>query len=157
VQLVRDRLGLRTGPDLRVRVGDARVTLREEPTDSADLVVGDAFGGLAVPWHLTTTEFAQDIRRVLRPQGVYTLNVIDYPPLGLVRAEAATLLETFENVALVAHAEGGNHVFVASDGTLPRFVETRGGIELDPAALVDGAEPLRDDDAPADQLLTPAL
>jgi hypothetical protein len=157
VQLVRDRLGLRTGPDLRVRVGDARVTLREEPTDSADLVIGDAFGGLAVPWHLTTTEFAQDIRRVLRPEGVYTLNVIDYPPLGLVRAEAATLLETFENVALVAHPEGGNHVFVASDGPLPPFSETRGGVELDPAALVDGAEPLRDDDAPADQLLTPAL
>jgi hypothetical protein len=157
VTLVREELGLRTGPALEVRVGDARVTLREEPTDSADLVVGDAFGGLAVPWHLTTTEFVQDIRRVLRPHGLYALNVIDYPPLGLVRAEAATLLETFENVALVAHAGGGNHVFLASDAELPPFSDTTGGVELNPTALADGAEPLRDDDAPADQLLTPAL
>ena len=88
VELVRERLGLRTGPDLRVRVGDARVTLRGEPTDSADLVVGDAFGGVAVPWHLTTEEFARDIRRVLRPDGLYLLNVIDYEPRALVRAEA---------------------------------------------------------------------
>ena len=156
VELVRERLGLRTGPDLRVRVGDARVTLRDEPTDSADLVVGDAFGGLAVPWHLTTTEFAQDIRRVLRPEGVYALNVIDYAPLGLVRAEAATLLETFENVSLVAHGEGGNHVFLASDGELPPFLDTRGATELELAAVAHDAEPLRDDDAPADQLLTRA-
>ncbi len=156
VELARERLGLRTGQDLRVRVGDARVTLRDEPTDSADLVVGDAFGGVAVPWHLTTTEFAQDIRRVLRPGGVYALNVIDYAPLGLVRAEAATLLETFENVSLVAHGEGGNHVFLASDAELPPFLDTRGGTELELAALAHDAEPLRDDDAPADQLLTPA-
>ena len=32
VDLVRERLALRTGPDLRVRTGDARMTLRDEPT-----------------------------------------------------------------------------------------------------------------------------
>ena len=149
VELARERLGLRTGPDLRVRVGDARLTLRGEPTDSADLVVGDAFGGVAVPWHLTTEEFARDIRRVLRPDGLYLLNVIDYEPRALVRAEQATLREVFENVALVGHPDpGGNHVFLASDAPLPELPAP----ELD---LPDG-DVLRDDDAPADQLLTPA-
>lgn len=153
VELVRERLGLRTGPDLRVRVGDARVTLRDEPTDSADLVVGDAFGGVAVPWHLTTEEFARDIRRVLRPDGLYLLNVIDYEPLGLVRAEAATLRRVFDNVALVGHPEpGGNHVFLASDAPLPELPVGDGARELD----LPGGDVLRDDDAPADQLLTPA-
>jgi SAM-dependent methyltransferase len=149
VDLARDQLGLRTGPDLRVRVGDARLTLRGEPTDSADLVVGDAFGGVAVPWHLTTVEFARDIRRVLRPDGLYLLNVIDYEPRGLVRAEQATLREVFENVALVGHPDpGGNHVFLASDAPLA---------ELPAQALgLPGGDVLRDDDAPADQLLTPA-
>ena len=158
VELARERLGLRTGPDLRARVGDARVTLRGEPTDSADVVVGDAFGGRAVPWHLTTAEFLDDIRRVLRPGGLYALNVIDYQPLGLVRAEAATLLRAFEHVALVTHATpGGNHVFLASDEPLPA-PPPRPARTLDRAAvarLADGADPLRDDDAPADQLLTP--
>ena len=149
VELARERLGLRTGPDLRVRVGDARLTLRGEPTDSADLVVGDAFGGVAVPWHLTTEEFARDIRRVLRPDGLYLLNVIDYEPRALVRAEQATLREVFENVALVGHPDpGGNHVFLASDAPLPELPAP----ELD----LPGGDVLRDDDAPADQLLTPA-
>ncbi len=149
VELARERLGLRTGPDLRVSVGDARVTLRGEPTDSADLVVGDAFGGVAVPWHLTTAEFARDIRRVLRPDGLYLLNVIDYGPRSLVRAEEATLREVFENVALVGHPDpGGNHVFLASDAQLPELP----GRALD----LPGGDVLRDDDAPADQLLTPA-
>jgi MFS family permease len=149
VELARERLGLRTGPDLRVRVGDARVTLRGEPTDSAHLVVGDAFGGVAVPWHLTTVEFARDIRRVLRPDGLYLLNVIDYEPLNLVRAEDATLREVFEHVALVGHpAPGGNHVFLASDAPLPPLPAR--------ALEVTGGAVLRDDDAPADQLLTPA-
>lgn len=78
-----------------VRVGDARVTLRDEPDASADLVVGDAFGGRSLPWHLATAEFAAEARRVLRPRG----------------AEVARLAR--------------------------------------------GADVLRDDDAPADQLLTP--
>jgi len=156
VALARERLGVRTGPALEVRVGDARVTLRDERPASADLVVGDAFGGRAVPWHLATAEFAADIRRVLRPGGVYALNIIDYPPLGLVRAEAATLLEAFDAVALVTHPEpGGNFVFLASDGALPGTDEARvldrAGVER----LAAGADPLRDDDAPADQLLTP--
>jgi spermidine synthase len=132
------------------------VTLRDEPSDSADIVVGDAFGGRAVPWHLTTAEFVDDVRRVLRPDGLYALNVIDYRPLALVRAEAATLLEAFDEVALVTHREpGGNFVFLASDGALP---DVAGARVLDRAAverLAGDADALRDDDAPADQLLTP--
>ena len=126
VDLAREELGLRTGPDLQVEVGDARVTLRGEPDASADLVVGDAFGGRSVPWHLATREFAEDVRRVLRPDGVYLLNVIDFGDLDLIRAEAATLLDVFADVRLVAAPEagpaGGNLVLVASAATLPAAV-----------------------------------
>jgi len=161
VELVREQLALRTGPALRVRVGDARVTLRDEPTASADVLVGDAFGGRSVPWHLATVEFAREIRRVLRPGGVYALNVIDHGELGLLRAEAATLLEVFEDVRLVTYGEpGGNFVLLASETPLGADVRTnaRGARTLDRAAverLLRGAAPLRDEDAPADQLLTP--
>ena len=69
VDVAEDELGLVLDEDLRVVTGDARVALADVATDSADLVVGDAFGGRAVPWHLTTTEFASDIQRVLRDGG----------------------------------------------------------------------------------------
>ena len=166
VELARDELGLRTGPGLQVRVGDARVTLRGEPDASADLVVGDAFGGRTIPWHLATREFAEDIRRVLRPGGVYLLNVIDYGGLALVRAEAATLLRTFADVALVAVPRrpggppgGGNLVLIASGRPLPESVAStaqgaRTYRRAEVERLVDGADPLTDDDAPADQLLS---
>jgi SAM-dependent methyltransferase len=168
VELARRELGLRTGPALRVRIGDARVRLREEPDDSADLVVGDAFGGRAIPWHLATTEFARDVRRVLRPDGVYVLNVIDRGGLELLRAEAATLLEGFADVALVARPRPedrgpgpGNQVLIASERPLSaairpasRGARTYGRPEVERFAA--GAEPLTDDDAPADQLLTTA-
>ena len=49
-----------------------------------------------MPWHLTTTEFLEQIERVLRPGGMYVMNLIDYPPLGFVRAEAATAGRLFE-------------------------------------------------------------
>ena len=165
VEFARERLALRTGPRLRVRVGDARVTLREEPTDSADVVVGDAFGGRSLPWHLATVEFAREIRRVLRPGGLYALNVIDQGDLELLRAEAATLLDVFADVRLVAHVDedgapqGGNFVLLASDRALAPGVRTtsRGARTFDRAAvrrLAGDADALRDDDAPADQLLS---
>jgi len=165
VELARERLALRTGPALRVREGDARITLRDEPTDSADLVVGDAFSARSVPWHLATVEFAREIRRVLRPGGLYALNVIDRPPLKLLRAQVATLAVVFADVAIVDQPaaggtpSGGNVVLLASTEPVePRLAsEARGARPLRGAAvarLVDGADPLTDESAPADQLLS---
>lgn len=165
VEFDRERLGLRTSSELKVTVGDARVSMLDVPTDSADVVVGDAFGNYAVPWHLATTEWADEVRRVLKPGGLYALNVIDLPPLDLLRAEAATLVESFADVRLITYSDasgspsGGNAILLASDRRLP----ARAGSAVDGArtfvgpafrSFVAGAEPLRDDDAPVDQMLT---
>jgi spermidine synthase len=170
VRLARERLGLRTGRGLAVRTGDARLGVRELPDASFDLVVGDAFGGLAVPWHLATREFAEQIERTLRPRGVYVLNTVDYPPLGFVKAEAATLGRTFRHVALLAPPErvrgedGGNFVLVASNRPLAlEIMQRRIADRLDTDAVVAGPEyanfaagapELTDEYAPVDQLLT---
>jgi spermidine synthase len=170
-EIGRDSLGLVTGDDLAVEVGDARTLITEQRTDAFDVVVGDAFGSLAVPWHLTTTEMVEQVQRVLRPGGVYVLNVIDLPPLSFARAEAATLLASFDAVALMAPPEvvagddGGNLVLVASDEplVLEGLAERAGGGDEPWSAVgrqaVDrfagDAQVLTDDDAPVDQLLTP--
>ncbi len=165
VELAREELGLQTGPGLRVDVGDARTAVAELPDDAYDVAVGDAFGGLSVPWHLATVEVADEVDRVLRPDGIYVANVIDGGPNQLVRAETATLQEVFAHVAVIAPplSEGdgpANHVLVASNAPLalaPADVAPGDGVVLTgPAveAFVDGARPLTDDFAPADQLLT---
>jgi spermidine synthase len=165
VEFDRQRLGLRTSPELRAVVGDARLTMRDEPSRSADVVVGDAFSSRTVPWQLMTTEWLHEVKRVLRPDGLYALNMIDLRPLKLLRAEAATVLATFTNVRLVTIAAGdgrpagGNAVLLASDGPLPRErgPAAEGASRYDRAEIAQlaaRAEPLRDDYAPVDQLDT---
>ncbi len=169
VRLGRERLGLRTSDSLQVRVGDARVSIRSEPAAGYDLVVGDAFGSTAVPWHLATKEFAAEVRRVLRPGGVYVLNVIDLPPLSLLGAEIATVRAVFGTVTVMGtrkalHGkEGGNFVIVAGDLPDRQTLLAAGAKRGEPddvasapqlAALVGDARPLTDDRAPVDQLIT---
>lgn len=167
VELDRSALGLRTGPALRVVTGDARVGLRARSSNSRDLVVGDAFGHQVVPWHLTTREMVADVRRVLRDDGVYAMNVIDGPALEFVRAETATVAAVFRHVLVIARAESldgprghSNFVIVASDRELPvDELTARVGAVAEPAVARDGrafagnASVLTDDYAPVDQLV----
>lgn len=123
--LAESELGLRPSRALRVRLGDARALLQRRGSASADLVIGDAFSGTDVPAHLLTVECAQEVRRVLRVDGVYVLNVIDAAPLSIVRRQIATLLEVFAELAVMGPAKllhgraSGNVLLVASDRTLP--------------------------------------
>jgi MFS family permease len=157
-------LGLEVGPNLQVETGDARLVLGRLETDAYDLIVGDAFGGLTVPWHLTTTEFVAELDRVLRPDGVYVMNVIDGGANRFSRAELATLAAHFEHRAAIivdAVDDTGridetvtNQVLMASDRPLA-------AVDLDRAiaipiadidAFVGDAGTLSDDFAPVDQL-----
>jgi spermidine synthase len=171
VDLATSQLGLKLSDRLTVEVGDARTALRALTAEHADLVIGDAFGGLAVPWHLTTREFASEVRRVLQPSGLYAVNVIDRPPLRFIKAEVATLATVFTHVAVVAPPAylrgemGGNFVVVASDspidaGAIRSLLKARGAREevlsdpVEVAQWVGRAQVLTDDHAPVDQLIT---
>ena len=123
--LVREHLPLPRGARIRVRADDARVGLAALHGDSADVVVCDVFAGARTPGHLTTAEFATDVRRVLRPDGVYAANVADGPPLRFARGQLATLRSVFRQVCVLAEPgtmrgrRFGNLVAVASDAELP--------------------------------------
>ena len=171
VDLDVERLGLETGPDLEVRVEDGRLGIERLDDAAYDVVVGDAFGGLSVPWHLTTLEAVREVRRVLVDDGAYVQNLIDRGPLAFARAELATLDAVFEHVALLAdpatlaREDGGNLVVLASPAPLD-LEQVQAGLDergtgwglltgADLREWVDGAEVLTDDHAPVDQLLTP--
>jgi spermidine synthase len=172
VALDERKLGVAAGPDLDIEIGDARIGVRRAPDVVYDVVIGDAFGNLAVPWHLTTAEFVSDVRRVLRPDGVYLLNVIDYPPARFMPAEVATIRSVFPEVALITHPDalagtiGANYVVVASATKLPlERLRARLATLATPTVLVSGPELstvvggariLTDDFAPVDQLITHA-
>ncbi|HEU4895403.1 MAG TPA: fused MFS/spermidine synthase [Acidimicrobiia bacterium] len=167
VEIGRDELAL--SEDVEVIVDDARVSLRQVPTDHADIVIGDAYSGTSVPWHLTTVEYTEEIDRVLSPTGIYTMNVIDYDDLDFIRSEAATLLQVFSHVALFAPPDyltgvaGGNYILIAAQrpidvGAIESAISRRSGAEIgitggELVRFIDGADPLTDDFAPVDQML----
>ncbi|MEU3343604.1 fused MFS/spermidine synthase [Streptomyces sp. NPDC006700] len=131
VQLVRRELPLDPGARLRVRSADAREGLARVPDGWADLVIADVFSGARTPAHLTSTEFLDGVRRVLKPGGVYAANLADGPPLAHLRGQIATAAARFAELALVADPtvlrgkRFGNAVLVACDLPLPVAELTR--------------------------------
>jgi len=170
VEVAERELGLVTGEDMVTVTGDARLTLRTTAPGSFDLVIGDAFSGPAVPWHLTTKEFLTEVEDRLDEGGLVVLNLIDYPPLGFARAETATFAAVFDTVLVIAPPDflageaGGNFVLVGTDGALDdaavtERIRSRGGAEVvlsgaEIDGFVAGARVLRDDFAPVDQLIS---
>ena len=175
VKIDTERFGLESTEGVEVRVEDARLGLGRLADDTHDLVLGDAFGGVSVPWHLTTRETVREIARVLTADGIYVINLLDYGPLAFARAEVATLADTFDHVALATETDtltggdkaGGNLVVIASQAPLDvasisaKIAER--GAEWD---VITGGEltgwtadapVLTDNYAPVDQLLTPYL
>lgn len=159
-------------PDgVEVAVEDGRLAIGDLAPGTLDLVVGDAFGGVSVPWHLATVEALAGIERGLREDGVYVANIIDHGPLDFARAYVRTSAELFDEVVLLAAPDvlagddGGNLVLVASDEPVDVDAVTASfadrdldwaamaGDEL--AAWTADAPVLTDDFAPVDQLLTP--
>lgn len=56
-------------------LGDARLTLNQQPVGSYDLLIIDAFSSDAVPTHLLTVEAIQGYLRLLKPNGVVLLHL----------------------------------------------------------------------------------
>nr|WP_223183945.1 MULTISPECIES: fused MFS/spermidine synthase [unclassified Streptomyces] len=124
IALVAEHLPLPEGSGIAVHGADARRWLEAAPTGSADLIVGDVFGGSRVPAHLTSAEYAREVRRVLRPGGVYAANLADGAPFPFLRSQLATFATVFPELALVAEPavlrgrRFGNAVLAASDREL---------------------------------------
>ncbi len=168
VEFNEQKLGLETVERLDVKVGDARSTIDTVPAHSFDIVVGDAFGNESVPWHLSTVEFARQIRRTMTDEAILVLNIIDFGSRDLLKAEMATLQQVFPEVALIerrinGEVVDGNFVVLASAAPIDSAALSPKLAALDePSYLVEGAElermiagapVLTDDFAPADQLL----
>jgi spermidine synthase len=90
--------------DERIRTynQDARLWFIENhPVGQYDLIYGDAFNDLSVPWHLTTLEFDRMLRQSMRDDGILMTNIIDNYRTGeFLRAYLRTLTESFEHVYL---------------------------------------------------------
>lgn len=62
-------------PKARIILGDARLTLGQEPDGSYDLILVDAFSSATIPAHLLTREAIALYRSKLKPGGVVLMHV----------------------------------------------------------------------------------
>jgi hypothetical protein len=145
--MVRRPLPLPRASRIRVRGVDGRAGVGGLPPRGADVVVVDAFVAGRVPAALTSGGFVAEVVRVLRPDGVYLLNVADGPPLSYARRVAAGVLAGLGEALLVAEPavlrgrRFGNLVLAAGRGGLPvgEFTRAVAGAAF-PARVVAGAD-----------------
>ncbi|MFC5905924.1 spermidine synthase [Streptacidiphilus monticola] len=158
IELVREVLPWPVG--ITVAAADARKAVASAGTDSADVVVADVFGGDRIPAQVTSVEFLAEVRRVLRPGGLYAANLADGAPLDFLRGQLASAATLFPELCVLAEPavlrgrRYGNLVLLASDAALPEAELTR-VLAGDPfparavagerlARLFAGAEPVTD-------------
>jgi spermidine synthase len=105
---------------------DARLALAD--TDQAfDVVVGDVFHDVAIPYHLVTREFATLVRERLAPDGLYLMNVVDaFPDPRLIKAIAKTLRTEFRHVDIWMDQvpKDPRVTFILSASNGPRLAKT---------------------------------
>jgi len=82
-----------------------------------DFIFGDAFNDLSIPYHLTTKEFAMQLKSLLKPDGLLLANVIDSFKKGaFIPSYIRTLEEVFGkgNVQLLTLTSDYDHIGIST-------------------------------------------
>lgn len=162
--VARKEFGLVDTPAIEIVHKDARPVLRDRPKgERYDVVLGDAFGDIAIPYHLVTREFDELVASRLKPDGIYLVNVVDGVNYDFLRSYIHTLRQAFPYVDLVAvpgeSGGGARATFVvgASKQPLPKTQTTLTPQQLAAFLAQREATTLTDDHVPVDQLLAPVF
>jgi hypothetical protein len=103
VEVGHQHFGLKRNTKIKTHVWDARWFLAKEipPDRKYSLVLEDAVNDFSVPYHLATREFNDLIRKHLRDDGIYVINILDGAPMQFAGAVMRTLRQTYPHVYLV--------------------------------------------------------
>jgi spermidine synthase len=118
-RVVQQYLGVSEKSKIRSHNMDGRwFVMNYKEKGSYDFIFGDAFNDLSIPYHLTTKEFAMQLKELLKPDGLLLANVIDnmrkgqFMPsyirtmeevFGKGNVHLITLSSDFENIGISTH------------------------------------------------------
>ncbi len=131
ISVARRYFGFREDARMKAVVADGRAFIEGSP-GRYDLIFLDAYGPDSVPYHLTTREFLQAVRRALTARGAVAANVWSSSHNPLYDSMVHTYREVFGGVAVVASPGAGNRIILAkASGAMP----DRTGLERTAAGL----------------------
>lgn len=172
VNVTKQYLGLREDSETGINtfVEDARYFInRPEAVGKYSLIQGDSFMDVTVPYHLVSWEFNERIKKVLKPDGIYMVTMIESGTNGsYLRAYITTLRKTFKNVLLympgadvLTRSTRSTFVVVATNQDL-KEIPVSSWYLLPEAALNEYIAKevpvvLTDNYAPVDRLLLPVV
>jgi len=159
------------GPAMRVTIADGRGFLHGA-RESWDFIYCDTYIGLSVPFHLTTVQFLEEVRRHLAPHGVFGLNLAAGLADPFSRAMYRTVRDRFATTYVVDVRGASNVLVLATDDDpldeeelAERAQELDGRLRFDPPLVKIAshfaetsfdpatAELLTDEFAPVDRLI----
>ncbi len=178
-KIVYERLGLPATTRIKSYNTDGRwfvMNCREK----YDLIFADAYNDLSIPYHLTTREFAAQLKAILKPGGLLMSNIIDNFQKGaFLPSYIKTLKEVFgENVYLISvspdfeNTRISTFIVLACNGPIDiaefdRFVKAQPKGHVTAVVVPDSlmtdfltkrqAITISDDYAPVDNLVAPVF
>jgi spermidine synthase len=150
-------------------------------TGKYDIIFLDAYNDLSIPYHLTTREFAQQLKDILNPGGIVLTNIIDNFQRGAFLPSYIRTLRTVfgeKNIHVISTSPDfekiGTSTFIVMTGRddmridlFETFIRNKKGSEVTSAVVPDTvidnfisknySVVLRDDYAPVDNLIAPVF
>ncbi|MEA2693338.1 MAG: hypothetical protein QOJ16_2725 [Acidobacteriota bacterium] len=114
-EVARRFMGFRPGGRTRVTISDARGFLHGAGDEHWDFILCDTYIGLSVPFHLTTVQFLEEVRRHLAPHGVFALNLAAGLSDPFSRAMYRTVRDRFATTYVVDVFGVSNVLVLATD------------------------------------------
>jgi hypothetical protein len=130
-------------PDAKVVIGDARLTLADQPDGQFDLLIVDAFSSDAIPTHLLTKEAMAVYKQKVKPDGIILIHIsnkhmtLGPAVAGIAKANGLIFRanDSDDGYDEDNHIFGSNVVIAArNEAALGRLAKTKGwdAIEPDP-------------------------
>jgi len=110
-RIAHEELGLPLGTSIKTYNQDARLFLIQRKVGyKYDIVIGDVFNDYSIPYHLTTLEFNKLVKSNMNANGIYLVNINDYPLGRFMPSFIHTLKQAFNYVYLFSVGERWGHV-----------------------------------------------
>lgn len=124
-------------PNITLLETEGRDALARLTDATADLIIVDAFADCIVPASLTTLEAFMEMSRIIRPDGMVAISLLDTRELTYVHKVVDTAQRAFAAVEVIAdkHVIGargfGNIVMIAGrDSLVTQAIDHRSNVEI---------------------------